>query len=131
MRLPIVLALVASANMFAANKEVAGPTYAKEVSRIIQKNCEGCHRPGQIGPFSLTNYKEVSAFKAEIKRVTTARTMPPWSAVAGHGEFKNERRISDEDISTLARWADAGAPLGNAKDLLTTRQAPKRTAINI
>ena len=93
------------------------PTYAKEVSRIVQKNCEGCHRPGQIGPFSLTNHKEVSAFRAEIKRVVTARIMPPWSAVPGHGEFKNERRLTPEDIDTLSRWADAGAPLGNAKDL--------------
>ena len=113
----LLLAVISCAGLFAASKDVAAPTYAKEVSRIIQKNCEGCHRPGQIGPFSLTNYKEVSTFKTEIKRVTAARIMPPWSAVPGHGEFKNERRISDDDIATLARWADAGAPMGNVKDL--------------
>lgn len=117
----LLFATLSCASLFAASKDVAAPTYAKEVSRIIQKNCESCHRPGQIGPFSLTNYKEVSAFKAEIKRVTTAHIMPPWSAVPGHGDFKNERRISDEEIATLARWADAGAPMGNAKDLPPAR----------
>src|SRR5258708_6301698 len=95
------------------------PTYAKEVSRIVQKNCEGCHRSGQIGPFSLTNYKEVSAFRAEIKRGVQARITPPWSAVPGHGEFKNERRLTAEEIATMTRWVDAGAPMGNAKDLPT------------
>ncbi len=111
--------LIAAASLTAAEKanQPAAPTYAKEVSRIVQKNCEGCHRPGQIGPFSLTNYKEVSAFKSEIKRVVEARIMPPWSAVPGHGEFQNERRMKAEDIATLAKWVDAGAPLGNAKDL--------------
>ena len=113
----LIIGLFLTFGLFAASKDVATPTYAQQVSRIIQKNCEGCHRPGQIGPFSLTNYKEVSAFKAEIKRVTQARVMPPWSAVPGHGEFKNERRLSAEDIATLARWVDADAPLGDAKDL--------------
>ena len=93
------------------------PTYAKEVSRIIQKNCEGCHRPGQIGPFSLTNYEQVSAFAPEIKKAALERRMPPWHAVKGYGEFRNERRLSDADVETLARWVDAGAPPGNLKDL--------------
>lgn len=94
-----------------------GPDYAKDVARIIQKNCEGCHRPGQIGPFPLTNYEEVSAFRSEIKRVTQARQMPPWPAVPGYGEFRNERRLSEREIGVIAQWADAGAPLGNRKDL--------------
>jgi hypothetical protein len=93
------------------------PTYAKDVSRILQASCERCHRPGQIGPFALTNYEEARAFATEIKRVTEERRMPPWSAVPGHGEFRNERRLSAEEIATIAAWVDAGAPLGNKKDL--------------
>jgi hypothetical protein len=103
--------------IFASAAKSDTPTYAKEVSRIVQKNCEGCHRPGQIGPFALTNYDEVRAFATEIKRVTQARAMPPWSAVPGHGEFKNERRLTDAEIATLAAWVDGGTPLGNRKDL--------------
>lgn len=101
----------------AGKDKTNAPTYAKEVSRIVQQNCERCHRPGQIGPFSLTNYEEVRAFSTEIKRVTAERKMPPWSAVPGHGEFSNERRLKEADIQTIAAWVDAGTPLGNKKDL--------------
>lgn len=105
------------AGLQAADKKSGAPTYAKQVSRIIQKNCEGCHRPGQIGPFSLTNYQEASAFGTQIKQVTSERRMPPWSAAPGHGEFRNERRLTQEEIATLAAWVDAGTPLGEKKDL--------------
>lgn len=107
--------VVSSVCLFSAEKKAAAPTYAKDVAIIIQKNCERCHRPGQIGPFALTNYEQVSAFATEIKRVTAERTMPPWSAVPGHGEFRNERRLSEEQIAIIAAWANAGAPLGDRK----------------
>ena len=113
----LFVGLLFTVGLFAASKDISAPTYSREVSRIVQKNCEGCHRPGQIGPFSLTNYKEISAFKSEIKRVTQAHSMPPWSAVPGHGEFKNERRLTEEEIGTLAKWVDAGAPMGDPKEL--------------
>ncbi len=117
MRLWLVVA-VAVAGLAAPAAELnTAPTFAKDVSRLIQKNCEGCHRPGQVGPFSLTSYEEVKAFAPEIKRATQARKMPPWHAVPGYGDFKNERRLSDDQIATLARWVDAGAPKGNLKDL--------------
>jgi len=97
--------------------QAAAPTYGKEVSRILQKNCESCHRPGQIAPFALTSYGQAKAFAKEIKRVTQARVMPPWKAVRGFGqEFENERHLDDADIDTLARWVDAGAPQGDLKD---------------
>lgn len=113
-----LLALAASfALLAAAGEKASTPTFAKDVSRIVQKNCENCHRPGQIGPFALTNYEQVKAFATEIKRATQARKMPPWSAVPGHGDFKNERRLTDAEIATIAAWADAGAPLGKKKDL--------------
>ena len=99
--------------LLAMATDTPAPTYSKEVSRIIQKNCENCHRPGQVGPFALTSYDEARAFVKEIKRVTQARGMPPWHAVRGYGEFKNERRLSDADIDAIARWVDAGAPRGN------------------
>ena len=64
----VALSIVAYAGEKAPS--TGAPTCAKEVSRIIQKNCEGCHRPGQIGPFPLTSYEEVRPFSTEIKRAT-------------------------------------------------------------
>src|SRR5260370_14676914 len=97
----LAFAFAAAASLPAANT----PTFAREVSRIVQKNCEGCHRPGQVGPFSLPNYEQVSAFATEINRVTQARIMPPWSAVPGHGEVRKERRRNEGERATLPQSA--------------------------
>ena len=92
-------------------------TYAHDVAPILQRNCETCHRAGQIGPMPLTNYTQASAWRGDIKRWTSDRQMPPWKADPGAGDFQDSRRLSDHDVATLAKWADAGAPEGDAKDL--------------
>jgi hypothetical protein len=95
----------------------ATPTYAKQVSRIVETHCTACHHSGGVAPFSLTNYDEVSAFATEIRKATQSRKMPPWFAVPGHGEFQNQRQLTVEEIKTLGEWSDSGAPLGDTKDL--------------
>ncbi len=92
-------------------------TFNKQVAPILWKNCASCHRPGQIGPFSLITYKDAAKRAEFIKQITNDRRMPPWKPEAGFGEFRDVRRLSDEDLKTLAHWADAGAPEGNPKDL--------------
>ncbi|MFN3650182.1 MAG: redoxin domain-containing protein [Armatimonadota bacterium] len=97
----------------AAAKQV---TYYRDVAPIIQESCQGCHRPGQVAPFSLSSYQDARSWAAEIKSFSQSRQMPPWQAAPGHGDFLDARRLTDEQIATLARWADAGAPAGNPKD---------------
>ena len=41
------------------------------------------------------------------------REVPPWHADPRFGAFANERRLTDEQIQTIAAWADAGAPQGS------------------
>lgn len=90
-----------------------GPvTWARDVAPILWSRCVSCHRPGQIGPFHLTDYEHASAFAKEIRAAVSARRMPPWKPTAGVA-FLNERRLSDAEIETVVRWADAGAPLGD------------------
>lgn len=99
---------------------VAGaPTYAREVAPILRAKCENCHRPGQVAPFSLQNYTQASAWASDIKKYTQNRQMPPWKPAPGYGEFQDEAHINltDAERVTLAKWADAGAPLGNAKQI--------------
>jgi uncharacterized protein (TIGR03437 family) len=93
------------------------PTFNKEVVRILQNNCQTCHHPGDIGPMSLMNYAETKPFAQAIKAATQARRMPPWKPQSGCGEFLDARTLTNEEITTLAAWADAGAPEGNAADL--------------
>ena len=45
------------------------PTYHREVVRILQKNCQDCHRPGQVAPFSLLDLRA----GAEARRRHRAR----------------------------------------------------------
>jgi hypothetical protein len=90
------------------------PTYATEVSRIIQKNCQECHRKGQVGPFPLEIYEHARKRARDIAAMTGLRTMPPWKAVPGFGKrFQHDRSMPAAEIATLAAWADAGAPLGD------------------
>jgi peroxiredoxin len=90
-------------------------TYHRDVAPILQKNCQTCHRPGEVGPFSLLTYKQAVNWADDIKTYTQARTMPPWKPVAG-GPFHNERRLTDREIDILANWADGGTPEGDPKD---------------
>jgi peroxiredoxin/mono/diheme cytochrome c family protein len=92
-------------------------TYAKEVSRILQNNCQECHRPGQIGPMSLLGYEDAVAWGETIREVVDEDRMPPWYADPKVGKFGNDRRLSSEDRATILAWIDAGFPKGDDKDL--------------
>jgi peroxiredoxin/mono/diheme cytochrome c family protein len=91
-------------------------TYHRDVAPILQERCQTCHRPGQVGPFSLTSYADAKSWATEIKEFTGNRQMPPWKAEPGHGEFQDVRRMDEREIRTIAEWVDAGAPEGNPKD---------------
>jgi peroxiredoxin len=97
-------------------------TFAKHVSRVIQNHCQECHRPGQIGPFSLMNYKQASAWAEMIKEVLQDGRMPPWFADPKHGTFKNTRILPKEDRETLLAWIDQGCPKGDDADLPKPRE---------
>ncbi|MFO0948511.1 MAG: redoxin domain-containing protein [Planctomycetota bacterium] len=92
-------------------------TYAKQVSRIFQKHCEECHRPGQIAPFALRDYDEVVGWADMIAEVVRDQRMPPWHADPHFGQFSNDRSLSPEEKETILTWVRNGAPLGDAKDL--------------
>lgn len=102
------------------------PTYAKEVSRIIQDNCQICHQPGQIGPMSFTSYEEVRPWAPLIQLKVAQREMPPYQYDGDIGvqELKNDWRMTPEDINTIVEWVNAGAPFGNPEDLPQEKDFP-------
>src|ERR1044071_1415097 len=63
------------------------PTFSKEISRILQENCESCHRPGDIAPFPLISYRDAAAVGTQIKLMTKLGKMPPWRPPEGAGDF--------------------------------------------
>ena len=64
-------------------------TFNRDVVPILQKNCQTCHRPGQIAPMSLLTYKDARPWARAIKNAVVARTMPPWFADPEYGHFRN------------------------------------------
>ncbi len=91
-------------------------TYTKQISRLVQGNCQTCHRADGMGPFALETYEQVHAKRAMIQYMTKSGLMPPWFAHKSVGEFKNDRSLSEKDLLTLLRWVDESAPKGNAAD---------------
>ncbi len=91
-------------------------TFTKDIAPIIYNNCTQCHRPNEIGPFSMTNYDEIKPWAPSIKYVTSIRYMPPWKADPEYSRFQGERFLSQEEIDLIAEWADNGAPYGNASE---------------
>ena len=102
----------------------SAPTFNKEVVRILQQNCQTCHHPGDIAPFSMLTFKETRPWAQAIREQVILRKMPPWKPVPGCGDFRDARRLSDADVATLAAWVDAGAPEGNPADLPPPVQFP-------
>lgn len=94
-------------------------TYAKDVALILQQNCQVCHQPGAIGPMSLMTYEEVRPWSELIKLRVLQQEMPPYhyDTDVGIQQLKHDRRLSEQQINTIARWVDAGAPLGNPTDM--------------
>jgi N-acetyl-alpha-D-glucosaminyl L-malate synthase BshA len=97
-------------------------TFNKHVLPILQKNCQECHRPGEIGPMPFMTYESTRPWAKAIKAAVASKKMPPWFADAKYGHFLNERQLSDADIATLSKWADSGAPEGDAKDKPAPRE---------
>lgn len=89
------------------------PTYHARVAGILQENCVTCHRDGGIGPFALTSYEAAREKAPYIRAMVASGRMPPWFADPAYGEWKNERRLSEDERRDLLAWIDAGAPEGD------------------
>ena len=120
----IVTALFVPAVSAAAEPANATPTFSIDVAPIVQRSCQSCHRPGQMGPMSLLTYEEVRPYARAIKAKVSSREMPPWGVdrYLGIQEFKNDLSLSDSEIATIERWVDTGAPMGDPTHLPAPRK---------
>jgi hypothetical protein len=105
-------------------------TFAKDVAPILQEKCQSCHRAGSMAPMSLVTYEETRPWAKSIKQRVVTRSMPPWhiDKTVGIQHFQNDMSLTDAQIATIARWADAGAPLGDPKDMPPAKVWPKEDA---
>jgi hypothetical protein len=111
----------------AADNLPAKPTFTKDIAPIFQEKCEACHRPDSIAPMSLINFEDVRPWARSIKTRVEMRQMPPWhiDKTVGIQQFKNDRSLSDDQISTIVRWIDQGATKGDPKDMPAPKTFPE------
>jgi hypothetical protein len=109
-RLLVVFALAA---VTSGHDVITTPlTFSREISRLIYSRCASCHRPGGMA-FSLMAYAEARPWAAAIKEEVLGRRMPPWGAVKGFGEFKDDQGLTQEQIELISDWVEGGAPEGD------------------
>src|SRR3954469_12353134 len=94
-------------------------TFDREIIRIINARCATCHREGGSA-FSLTNYNDARTWANAIQEEVLERRMPPWGAVKGFGDFRDDQALTPEQIELIGDWVEGGAPEGEPKDLPET-----------
>ena len=105
-----------------ANDKTAAPkskgtvTFTRDIAPILYANCMTCHRDGEVAPFALTSYKDAQKRARQLALVTENHLMPPWKP-SSHGEFQDERHLTDAQIALLKQWAAESAREGNPADL--------------
>jgi Flp pilus assembly protein TadD len=114
-RIPLLALLVLP--VFGASVSPKGVTFNKDVAPIVFEHCAPCHHAGGIGPFPLLSYRDVRAHASQIAAVTQRRYMPPWPPEPGYGDFRDNRRLSDEQIRLIAEWVKQGEVEGAPNDL--------------
>src|SRR2546423_2659066 len=99
--------------LLAVKAFAAAPTFNSDIAPILYQHCATCHRPGQVAPFPLLEYRDAAKRAGLIATVTAKHLMPPWKAEPGYGHFLDERRLSDKQIDLIGQWVEAGAPEGD------------------
>src|SRR5213083_2282551 len=94
-------------------------TFSKDVASIFQAKCQECHQPNSIAPMSLITYQDARPWAKAIRERVITRQMPPWhiDRSVGVQRFKNDMSLTDEQVDSIVRWVDGGAPQGDPKDL--------------
>ncbi|MEM7515725.1 MAG: cytochrome c, partial [Planctomycetota bacterium] len=88
-------------------------TWSEHIAPIVFQNCSSCHRPGEAAPFPLLSYADAKKRGPMIELVTQDRYMPPWHPEDGVGEFRDARRLTEEEIAQIESWVSSGMAEGD------------------
>jgi mono/diheme cytochrome c family protein len=114
MRIIPVILLLGVLPLVAQNIAVTTPvTFNRQIAPIIYKNCSSCHRPGEAAPFALLSYQNVLRKGKTIADATASRLMPPWKPAPASYPYRDERRLTDDEIALIQAWVKQGMPEGD------------------
>lgn len=111
------LALGLCAHLRAHDVSSTPITWNREISRLFYDRCVSCHRPDGTS-FSLMTYPDVQPRAVAIRDAVLSRRMPPWGAVKGFGDFRNDQALSAEQIELITDWVQDDTPKGNNPRML-------------
>src|SRR6266567_1657502 len=103
-------------------------TFDREIIRLFNTHCVSCHSQGGIA-FPLTTYQEARPWAKAIGEEVLRRRMPPWGAVKGFGDFRNDQGLTPEQLELIVDWEEGGAPEGEEKDLPPPPKAAPKSAM--
>jgi mono/diheme cytochrome c family protein len=125
-RMKIISALLVALPLATRSASSDTPvTFNGQIASVIYQNCASCHRPGEAAPFALLSYIDVAKKAKTIARVTESHQMPPWKAAPASYAYRDERRLTDEQIALIQKWVDGGMPEGDAAQKI---EPPKFTS---
>ena len=91
-------------------------TFDREIVRLFNTHCISCHREGGTA-FSLATWQDARPWAKAIGEEVLERRMPPWGAVKGFGDFRNDQALTAEQLELIVDWEEGGAPEGEEKNL--------------
>jgi hypothetical protein len=83
--------------------------FDREIVRILDSHCVMCHSDGSLA-FPLSTYEQTWVRGRDIRTQVLRRHMPPWSAVAGYGEFANDNHLTVRETQFLVSWVEGLGP---------------------
>jgi len=91
--------------------------FDREIVRILNQRCVMCHVEGGLS-FPLETYEQTWLQGRSMRSSVLRRHMPPWSAVAGYGEFLNDNHLTLRESQFLVSWVEGLGPRNAGKVFL-------------
>lgn len=116
--LPVALVSVAAAACSSSPPPPKEATFHADVAPILQSRCQSCHNPSGVAPMALVTYDDAKTYGRIGLEKVLDRTMPPWGAYDDEAckvkhEFRDDLRLSADEVDTLKRWVDQGMKEGD------------------
>jgi len=83
--------------------------FDREIVRILSRHCVMCHSDQSLA-FPLSTYEQTWVRGRDIRTQVLRRHMPPWSAVAGYGEFVNDNNLTVRETQFMVSWVEGLGP---------------------
>lgn len=125
MRLPLIFLFAAA--LYGHDVITTKVTFDREIVRLFNDHCISCHSKGGTA-FPLTTWAEARPWAKAIGEEVLRRRMPPWGAVKGFGDFRNDQGLTPEQLELIVDWEEGGAPEGEEKDLPPAPKPAAKTA---